>query len=141
MQQFSVVLHEMRKWFESFGWYQLLRQFEMHLLFGGLGILVFRKLLYLLLPFGAYDTLQLIFFTIPLSAIAYHAFLIGAWMTLVSLKNFKYLPYAFWGYAAYILFPFTSISLSSLISAGVYAFLGYAVFKYSASSYAAVERA
>lgn len=136
MQQFSIALNETRKWFQSFKWFSFLQAFELPLLFGGLGIVFLRELFYLILPYQANRALNIIFYTIPLQSLAYHAFLIGAWTVLVSTKNVKYLPYALWGYAIYILFPFTSISLSTLISAGVYVLLGYGVFKYSASSYA-----
>lgn len=138
MQQFANVLRELEKWFQGFKWYSLLRQFEMHLLFGGLGIVFIRELIYLISPVKAYKVLNVLFYTIPIQSLAYHAFLLGAWLVLVS-KNVKYLPYALWGYAFYILFPFTSISLASIISAGVYAVLGYGVFRYSVSA-PALER-
>jgi len=133
MQQFSNVIRELEKWFQGFKWYSMLRTLEMQLLFGGLGIVFIREFLYLVLPYKSYKALNVIFYTIPLQSLAYHAFLLGAWLTLAS-KNVKYLPYALWGYAIYILFPFTSISLSSIIAAGVYAVLGYGVFRYSVSA-------
>ncbi|MCM3634532.1 MULTISPECIES: hypothetical protein [Paenibacillus] len=134
MQQFSNVLKELNKWYQSFKWYPLLHSLELKLLFGGLGIVFIRELLYTILPYQAYRAMNVIFYTIPLNSLGYHAFLLGAWLTLAS-KNVRYLPYALWGYAFYIMFPFTSISLSTIISTAVYALLGYGVFRYSASPY------
>lgn len=133
MAQFSAVLRELRGWYQGFKWYPMLKTFEMHLLFGGLGIMLLREFLYLVLPMKSYQVLSILFYTIPLLSLAKLAFLLGAWLVLVS-PNVKYLPYALWGYALYYLFPFTGISLSSLISPLVYSILGYLVFKYSVSS-------
>ncbi|MGU3472865.1 hypothetical protein ACLBWT_17185 [Paenibacillus sp. D51F] len=134
MQKFSEVLKALRNWYESFAWYSLLRSFEMHLLFGGLGVLLLKVLLYQILPYSSYTTLNTLFYTIPLSAIAYHAFLLGIWLTLASV-NVKYTPYGLWAYAFIDLFPFTGMSLSSLITPAVYIVLGYALFRYTSSSY------
>ncbi|WEK54718.1 MAG: hypothetical protein P0Y55_01165 [Candidatus Cohnella colombiensis] len=130
MQQFTVVLHELRKWFESIKAYQLLKGYELHLMFGGVGLLMLRSLLFQMVStVKGYETLHTLFYTIPLSSLAYLAFLIGVWMTLVS-PNIKYAPYALWGYAFYILYPFKSISLSSAITPAVYVFLGVILYKY-----------
>ncbi|WP_251575406.1 hypothetical protein [Paenibacillus sp. MER TA 81-3] len=75
------------------------------------------------------------FYTIPLSAVAGYSFLLGVWLTLIS-SDIKYLPYGLWAKAVLILFPFMAISVNSLISVAVYAYLGYLAFKYSASSFA-----
>lgn len=87
------------------------------------------------LPYGGYSFIHTVFYTIPLVSLANYAFLLGAWLTLVS-KNVKYLPYGLWANAVLMIFPFTAISLSLLIPVAVYAFLGYALFKYTASVYA-----
>ncbi|WP_438349381.1 hypothetical protein ACP8HI_01430 [Paenibacillus sp. FA6] len=136
MKQFSVALQETRRWFETLKWYSFFREFELQLLFGGLGIMFLRDLVYQLLPNKFNNIFYFVFQTIPLNSLAYLAFLVGAWLTLVSRNNLKYLPYGLWGYALYVLFPFTSISLSSLITPLVYILLGYGVFKYSVTSYA-----
>lgn len=133
MEQFHNVVIELKKWFQGFKWYPLLQSLEVKFIFGGLGIIFLRKLLYLILPGKAYGVLNTLFYTIPLNSIGYHAFLLGAWLTLAS-KNVRYLPYALWGYALIYLFPFTGISLSSLITAAVYGVLGYGVFRYSVST-------
>ncbi|USB34344.1 hypothetical protein [Paenibacillus sp. YPG26] len=135
MQQFSVVLQELRRWFESFGWYRQLRKYDLHLLFGGLGVGFLYQILILILPYQSTSGLITLFYTVPLLALAHQAFLLGAWLTLTS-GNVKYLPYALWLQAVLIIFPFSHISLSNLIPAAVYALLGYFAFKYTASSYA-----
>lgn len=134
MQQFWVVLQELRKWFESFGWYRQLRKYDMQLLFGGLGVGFLYEILYLILPYQSTSGLITLFYTIPLLALAHQAFLLGAWLTLTS-GNIKYLPYALWLEAVLIIFPFSHITLSGLIPAAVYALLGYFVFKYTATAY------
>lgn len=138
MQQFSVVLQETRKWFQSFRLYGVLAPFELHLLFGALGIQFLYELLYAILPRSSHHALSVIFLTIPLLVIAQYAFWIGAWLTLVS-GNVKYLPYALWINAFVILFPFKNIGLSGLVGALVYVVLGYALFRYTASAYANVN--
>ncbi|CAM4430669.1 hypothetical protein P4H94_25385 [Paenibacillus macerans] len=135
MQQFSVVLRELRTWFESFKWYPRIQAYSLHLLFGGLGVKFLYELLAAVLPYGGYSFIHTVFYTIPLVSLANYAFLLGAWLTLVS-KNVKYLPYGLWANAVLMIFPFTAISLSLLIPVAVYAFLGYALFKYTASVYA-----
>lgn len=134
MQQFSVVLRELRQWFQSFAWYSYIQAFELKLLFGGIGVMFLQRILYQIMPIGSYSTLHMFFFTIPLFWIAKYAFWVGAWSTLVS-QNIKYLPYGLWGYALFLLFPFDSFLLEILVSAAIYAFLGYAIFKFTASSY------
>lgn len=137
MEQFAVVLQEYRKWLQSFRWYALLSTYELHLLLGGVGILIFRDFLYNILPYGAYDTLDFIFHKIPIFVIAINAFFLGIWITLSSTKNLKFLPYGMWGYGFYMLFPFTSFSLGQLVTAAIYGVLGYFVFKFTASHHAA----
>ncbi|GAB6992328.1 hypothetical protein [Paenibacillus pini] len=140
MQQFSIVLRELRKWYELFRWYPVLASYELILLFGGLGVLFLEALLYAVLPGSSYHALDIMFNVIPLGIIAHYAFWVGAWLTLAS-SNIKYLPYALWINALLILFPFRSFSLGTLVSALVYAVLGYLLFKYTASSYSSVTSA
>ncbi|MBM7567138.1 hypothetical protein [Paenibacillus sacheonensis] len=135
MQRFSEVLRSLRKWFETFSWYSAVRQFDLHLLFGGLSVLMLKELLYQILPFSSYHGLNVVFFTIPLSSLAYLAFLAGVWLTLSS-ANVKYTPFGLWGYAFVYLYPFTNMSLSSLLTPIVYVLLGFALFRYTMSAYA-----
>lgn len=135
MKQFAVVLQELRKWFESFKWYQRIWPYALHLLFGGLGYLYFCSILYNVFPDINYKVTIFIFNTIPTVAVANQLFLLGCWLTLIS-KQIRYLPYALWLKAALSLFPFTSMSLSSIIPAAVYAFLGYALYRFTKSEYA-----
>nr|WP_237391952.1 hypothetical protein [Paenibacillus dendrobii] len=131
-------MQETRKWFQSFRLYGVLAPFELHLLFGALGIQFLHKLLIAILPISSYHALSVIFVTIPLLVIAHYAFWIGAWLTLVS-SNVKYLPYALWINAFIILFPFTSIGLSGLVKVLVYVGMGYVLFRYTASKYANIS--
>src|SRR5690606_36570101 len=118
MQQFSSVLQELRKWFDSLFVFRWIRPYEIPILFGTVGLLLLIKFWYLVLPFGAYRFLNLIFHTIPVTSLAYIGFLLAVWSTLVT-TNIRLTPYALWAYAFSLLFPFTSMSLSGIISAAV----------------------
>jgi len=140
MAQFSAVLNELRKWFQQFKWFAVLEAFQLHILFGSIGFMLLRSIIYEIAPYSAYHTLNTIFHTIPLLAIAKLLFFIGIWINLVSEFNVKYVPYALWLYVVYYLFPFTSMSLSSVVSIAAYVYLGYLLFRYSASSYVSSSR-
>ncbi|WJM08360.1 hypothetical protein [Paenibacillus sp. PK1-4R] len=135
MQQFSKVVTELGNWFQTMKWYPFIRAIELQLLFGALVIKLLRELLYAFLPVSTFSTLNTIFYTIPVAALVHVVFLLTVWTTLVS-NNAKYMPYALWAYAFIMLFPFTGLSLSGMITPAVYVYLGYALFRYSASSYA-----
>ncbi|MFC7678879.1 hypothetical protein [Paenibacillus sp. GCM10028914] len=135
MQQFSKVLSELSNWFQTMKWYPFVRAIELKLLFGALGIKLLRELLYNFLPVSSYRTLNTIFYTIPIASLVHVVFFLTVWTTLAS-NNVKYTPYALWAYAFIMLFPFTGLSLSGMIMPAVYVFLGYALFKYTTSSYA-----
>ena len=135
MQQFSNVIRELRTWLLSFSFIQVLSPFRLYLLFGGIGVGFLQALLFKVLPYSSYGVLDFMFYTIPLSAVAGYSFLLGVWLTLIS-SDIKYLPYGLWAKAVLILFPFMAISVNSLISVAVYAYLGYLAFKYLASSFA-----
>ncbi|RUS43815.1 hypothetical protein [Cohnella sp. AR92] len=137
MEKFANVLDSLREWFESIKWFSLVRAFELQLLLGGLGVMFIRHLLYEILPYSSYHALNIIFHTIPLYSLAYLAFLLGVWATLVS-TNVKYTPYALWAYAFVYLFPFTGMSLSSLITPAVYVILGIFLFRFTVSQHARV---
>lgn len=135
MEQFSKVVTELGKWFQTMKWYPFVRAMELKLLFGALGIKLLRELLYNFLPVSSYRTLNTIFYTIPIASLAHVIFFLTVWTTLAS-NNVKYTPYALWAFAFILLFPFTGLSLSGMITPAVYVFLGYALFKYTTSSYA-----
>lgn len=134
MKQFAVVLHELRKWFESFRWYQRIWPYALHFLFGGLGYWILCKLISMF-PDINYKVTGFIMYTIPTYAISNQIFMLGIWLTLIS-KQVRYLPYALWLKAAFILFPFTSMSLTLVIPAAVYAYLGYLLYRFTKSGYA-----
>lgn len=135
MKQFAVVLQELRKWFESFKWYQRIWPYALHFLFGGLGYLYVCSIITNLFPDINYKITLFLFNTIPTLALAQQSFMLGIWLTLIS-KQVRYLPYALWLKAALILFPFTSMSLSGLIPSAVYIFLGYLLYRFTKSGYA-----
>lgn len=143
MKQFAVVLQELRKWFESFKWYQRIWPYALHFLFGGLGYWILCNLIISLFSdinykFKVYKVMDFIMYTIPTYAISNQIFLLGIWLTLIS-KQVRYLPYALWLKAAFILFPFTSMSLTLVIPGAVYAYLGYLLYRFTKSGY--VEQA
>lgn len=134
MQQFAVVVRELRIFLASFKLVKLVFPYHLHILFGGIGLLFLEDLLYRTASFSSYNTLNLLFYDIPLHLIAYYGFFVGIWLTLIS-ANVKYLPYALWGYAFIILFPFQSLGLFEIVRAAVYGAGGYALFRYSATTH------
>lgn len=134
MQQFAVVVKEIRTLLTSFKIVNLVLPFHLHLLFGGLGVLFLRELLYQIVSFSSYDTLYTLFNDIPLYLIAYYGFFVGLWLTLIS-KDVKYLPYGLWGYAFLALFPFEGLGLGEIVTTVIYGAAGYALFRYTATSY------
>ena len=133
MQQFAVVVKEIRKFLASFQIVTFLLPFHLYILFGGLGVLFVEEILYRNVSYSNYDALNTLFNDIPLHVIAYYGTFAGLWLTLIS-KNVKYLPYGLWGYAFLALFPFEGLSLFDIVRAAIYAFGGYLLFRFSASS-------
>jgi hypothetical protein len=132
MQQFAVVVKEIRTFLTSFRLVRFLLPFHLHILFGGLGVLFLEELLYRTASYSSYDTLNTLFNDIPLHLIAYYGTFVGIWLTLIS-RDVKYLCYGLWGYAFLALFPFEGLSLSEIVRAAIYAFGGYAIFRYSST--------
>ena len=137
MNRFSVVLRSLRMWLLSFPVVRLALPLHLHLLFGGLGVLFLEKFLIEILPYSVYDTLNFLFYTIPLSVIAYYGFFSGVWLTLVS-ERIDRLPYGLWGYAFVILFPFQHLTLHAIVGAVIYALLGLGMHRYA--KFASAER-
>lgn len=138
MQQFAVLIRELRKWLESFKWYHQIRKYDMHLVFGGLGVELLYHILVWILPYQSYGALTTLFYTIPLLALAHQGFLLGCWLMLTT-DNIKYLPYGLWLKALFmlVLSPITAVSsLGILIPAAIYAVLGYFLFRFTASVHA-----
>ncbi|MBP1999066.1 hypothetical protein J2Z69_000085 [Paenibacillus shirakamiensis] len=133
MNQFSVVRREIRAWLEQFKIYYILKPYELHLLFGGLGIMLLFIFLKFILPYTAYPSLDIFFIDLPLYELGRLAFWVGVWGSLVS-SNVKYLPYALWIYALIGLLEYPNITLSTLVPAIVFAILGYALMQYTAKS-------
>lgn len=132
MPLFASVIHALRAWFTSFPIIQKLLPHHLTLLFGGLGIQFLEKFLYKVLPFSSYSGLNTLFNTIPLSILAYFAYLLGAWLTLIS-RDIKLLSYGLWLKAFIIVFPFVGFGLGTLVEIAVYIYLGYLVYKFAAS--------
>ncbi|BBI31437.1 hypothetical protein [Cohnella abietis] len=136
MEQFAVVVKEIRKFLASFRIVRQLMPFHLHIIFGGLGILLLQELLVRTdINYKTYNTL---FYDIPLHWIAFYGFFVGGWLTLIS-KNVKYLPYALWGYAFLALFPFEYLGLYNFLQAAIYGVAGYALFRYTATSHGASD--
>ncbi|MFC5470139.1 hypothetical protein ACFPPD_15635 [Cohnella suwonensis] len=130
MQQFAVVVRELRTLLASFRIVKLILPYHLHILLGGLGIqFLYKILLNNVSTLDGYNTLDTIFNDIPLYLIAYYGFFVGAWLTLVS-RNVKYLSYSLWGYAFVILFPFENLRLFDLVHAAIYVAGGYGIFRY-----------
>jgi hypothetical protein len=138
MQQFAVVVKEIRTLLTSFKIVNLVLPFHLHLLFGGLGVLFLYDLLVRIVSYSSYDTLNTIFHDIPLFLIAYYGFFVGLWLTLIS-KDVKVLPYGLWGYAFIALFPFEGLGLAEIVTTVIYGVAGYALFRYTATSYSKTD--
>ncbi|WP_256758660.1 hypothetical protein [Cohnella sp. WQ 127256] len=136
MQQFGIVVKEIRSFLTSFGIVRLSSPFHLLILFGGLGVLFLEKVLYRTVSYSSYDTMNTLFNDIPLHLIAYYGFFVGIWLTLIS-QNVKYLSYGLWGYAFVVLFPFEGLGLAEIVRAAIYAVGGYYLFRYTATSHRA----
>jgi hypothetical protein len=136
MQQFAVVVKEIRVFLTSFNIVKRVLPFHLHIIFGGLGVLFLEELV--LRTNISFKTWNTLFIDIPLHLIAYYGFFVGIWLTLIS-KNVKYLPYALWGYAFLALFPFEYLVFANFVQAAIYAAGGFALFLYTASSYSSSD--
>lgn len=143
MEQFYHVLKALKGFLNTNKIIVAITPHRIIILFGALAV----KLMYTVIIhfitfswFGSslYSTLRsginLIFNQIPLLTVAHFAYLLALWITLAS-KDIKFVSYALWINVLIGLYPFTSFSLSSLITAVVYAFLGFLVFQFANSSY------
>jgi hypothetical protein len=123
MQQFAVVLKEMRRWLTGYEWVNFLLPYEMFILFGSLGIIFIGNVLQVCHVYwhGIY----------VINSICYFSFLLGILLTLIS-HNVKYLPYGLWFYAFILLFPFNYFSVGLILKVVLYAYLGYALIRFTA---------
>ncbi|THF78041.1 hypothetical protein [Cohnella fermenti] len=133
MAQFAAVLRELKGWLSSFSIVRLLVPYSVHLMLGGLAVLFLEDIMWEAATYKNYDTIDLLFNTIPLHALAYYGFYCGIWLALVS-AGIKYLPYALWGYAFLALFPFHGLVLMNFIQTVLYAAAGALLFQFVASS-------
>jgi len=133
MQQFAAVVREIRALFLSIGMIRFLLPHHLFILFGGVGLLFVRELLYRTVSYSDYDALNTLFNDIPLHVIAYYGFFVGVWLTLVS-KDVKLLAYGLWAYAFVALFPFEYLRLFDFVQAAIYLAAGYGIFRYADSS-------
>lgn len=65
------------------------------------------------------------------SLVGYFGFLFGGICCLVS-EDIKWVPYGLWAYAVLAVFPFTYLSIFSVIRALIWAYMGLALMKYTA---------
>lgn len=120
MKQFSNVLKEYGDWIHSIKWLALLLPYHLYILFGGIGGLFLYQLL-----------VEADHYFPTLWTLSHYAFFLGVWLTLAAPVK-RYLPYALWAYALYVLVPFHSFSLFELIEIVLYAAFGYWFFRYEA---------
>lgn len=133
MNQFAVVLRELKKWLTSFPVINLLLPYSLYLMFGGVGIQFLRELLEQILPYSSYHGIHVLFDTIPLSVIGYYAFFVGLWLTLIS-PSVPYVAYGLWAYAFVTLFPFEYLNLLLIVRAVIYVVAGYLMFRYAGAA-------
>ncbi|MBO9607769.1 MAG: hypothetical protein J7639_17540 [Paenibacillaceae bacterium] len=135
MKSFAVLLQQLTTWLTSFSWVNQLMPLRLLMLFGGLGLSLADDVMYRFLfdYSSGYRVYDFLFNTIPLSSIGAIAFLAGAWLTLVS-PDVKLLPIGLWGKAFVILFPFSGWFLNSLLMAAMYVWLGYLLYRFTASA-------
>lgn len=139
MRQFAVVVRELRAWMLQVPLVRALMRIRLQLLFLGVLVQFVMEFLYEVVSVSGYGTLHDIFYDFPLALIAYYAFFVGFWLTLVS-RDVRLLPYAMWMYAFVALFPFESLGLSEYVRAAIYFVAGFALMRYAASSYNAEKR-
>jgi hypothetical protein len=139
MRQFAAVIRELRAWLMQVPFVRALMPIHLQLLFIGVVVLFLKKFLYETVSPSGYDTLHNLFYGFPLYLIAYYAFFVGFWLTLIS-RDVRLLPYAMWVYAFVTLFPFKSLGLEEYVRAAIYFVAGFSLLRYAASSYNSNEK-
>lgn len=124
MDKFTDVRFSLSEWLMSFTWVKLLYPYQLYIASGAIAYQFIDEIIW------RYTSFDLGIFSI-LDTISYWLFIISSLLLLIG-PNLKYLPYVLWGYSLYILFPFTSFSLGTLVNAFIYGFLGFQVLRYSA---------
>lgn len=131
MQQFSNVLSEYRKWILSIPLVTVLLPFAVYILFGSIAVDFVCKLIITIFPriysYGIYSLISIV------DSLAYLGFWIGFWLILAT-KDMKLAPYALFATVFVMVFPFTSFSLSVVLKAVIFIWLGYLLLKFTASS-------
>lgn len=127
MSHFTVVVKETRSWLSKYSFINLLLPYAMYIMFGALGIRFLDSLIWLLFT-RSFAIINI------LDQISYFAFFFGLLLSIISPKDIKYAPYGLFAYAVYVLFPFTSFSLSDVIRIVLTVFLGYQLLRYTAST-------
>jgi hypothetical protein len=109
MDQFVRVLKEFQNWGNSVPMIRPLIPFHQYVIFSGLAVL----------------SLNVIFIHyLPVFTLGHYLFFLGAWLTLMS-GNYRLLPYALWGYALYVLYPFSKFTFYEITEGILYGVLGY----------------
>ncbi|MCD5324182.1 MULTISPECIES: hypothetical protein [Pontibacillus] len=124
MNQFNEVRKALNGWFSSIPWMNAIMPYSLYIAFGALGVDFIDR--FTNVVFHEYFLILNV-----LDTIAYWGIFVGALLLLVS-PHVKYVPYLFFGKMLVILFPFSNFYITTLISAAVYAYLGYLSFTFSA---------
>lgn len=123
MDKFSVLLKAYSEWFRSLKFVDKLLPFALHITFISLGVKFVQDVLWAVFSFspGLLDTAD---------TLAYFGFLLGIWLLLSTEKEISYVPYALWGYAFVLLFPFNYFGLYTVIYTVIYSIIGYYLMKF-----------
>lgn len=124
MRKFGDVRAALAGWLTSMAWVRAILPYHLHLMFGGLGLML---LFSLMLAYGSY--VHVLFL---LSTIGYWLFVLGALLTLIT-PNVRMLAYGLWAYVLVFLFPFQTFGFAALLRAVLFAAAGFLVFRYAAA--------
>ena len=126
MAQFAKLLQEYKVWLNSFPAAALLLPYALHIMFGSVAVEFLEELIWNVFR-RSFSFLNV------LNTLAYFGFWVGFWLSLNS-KDIKWAPYGLFASAFVLLFPFTSLTLFTVIKTAFLVFFGYWLLRFTASS-------
>lgn len=124
MSLFNNVVSALRVWLLSFPLINRIAKQATYIMFGSLGLYFLTIILISSFSFYYYSFYNLLY------TLSYQGFLLGFWLVLISPDK-KLAPYGLFLQALIILYPFSSINLTEFINAGIFAFFGYWLMRYT----------
>lgn len=124
MQPFTRVIGELRSWLSSISWVNMCLPYALYIMFGSLGLLLLNDVFSMVHFYVSFIT-QLF------SLVGYFGFFFGCLCCLVT-ADLKWVPYGLFGYAILNLIPFNIVNVYSIVRTLIWAYMGYALLKYTA---------